>query len=615
LKPAQAAIVDSGARHLFFTGKGGVGKTSVACATAIALADAGRRVLLVSTDPASNLSDVLGSPVAEGPSAVAAVPGLAAYDLDPVAAAADYRESVVGPYRGLLPEASVASIEEQLSGACTVEIAAFDEFSRLLGDPEVTSTYDRVVFDTAPTGHTLRLLTLPAAWTGFLDENTSGTSCLGPLAGLQEQRALYEATLAELTDPARTLTVLVTRPETSAVTEAARTSQELRELGLCNQHLVVNGIFTAFGGDDPVAAALEERGRRVLGALPPEMAPLPRTDLRLVEYALLGPDALRGLWQDGVTGHENRSDLVSRPALSGAVRPLSPQPLRIAADVGMAALVGDLSAADQGVIMTMGKGGVGKTTIAAALATALAERGHAVRLSSTDPATDLERALGGVHAGFTVSRIDPKVEVARYREEVMSAAGAGLDEDGRRLLEEDLLSPCTEEIAVFQAFAREIAQGVEGFVVLDTAPTGHTILLLDAALAYHRELGRQSGQVAPEVEKLLSRLRDQGFTKVVLVTLPETTPVNEAQQLADDLERAGIHPFAWVVNQSLLPLEIADPLLSARRLLEEPSIRRVKELATRNAIVPWQIEPPRGKGALLRMLGMDGEGDYTAKGA
>jgi TRC40/GET3/ArsA family transport-energizing ATPase len=268
-------------RVLFFTGKGGVGKTSLACATAVTLADGGLRVLLVSTDPASNLDEVLGVRLSNRATDVPGVTGLSALNIDPAAAAQEYRDRVMGPYRNVLPAATVARIEEQLSGACTVEIAAFDQFTMLLGDHQVTVGYDHVIFDTAPTGHTLRLLKLPAAWTGFIDTNTTGTSCLGPLSGLQGQVAQYRASLAALADPAVTTIVLVSRPDPPALAEAARTSAELADLGVVHQHLVINGVFCARDGRDPIANALEARGREALAALPQRLTSLPRTEVPL----------------------------------------------------------------------------------------------------------------------------------------------------------------------------------------------------------------------------------------------------------------------------------------------------------------------------------------------
>ena len=570
-------LASGATRHLFFTGKGGVGKTSVACATAVRLADQGRRVLLVSTDPASNLDEVLGTALGTTPTPVAGVTGLSGLNLDPEAAARAYRDRVVGPYRDLLPPAAVRSMEEQLSGACTVEIAAFDEFARLLGDPAATAAFDHALFDTAPTGHTLRLLTLPSAWTGFVDQSAFGTSCLGPLAGLEKQRALYEATVKALSDPASTTMVLVSRPETAALAEAARTSGELGALGITNLRLVVNGLFEARGAD-PVALAMAARGLAALEAMPEILRPLPRSTVPLRPTALVGIPALRQI--------DEPIDPVEQ-----ATNPLPELPL-------LASLVDALAANPRGVILTMGKGGVGKTTVAAAIAVELARRGLKVHLSTTDPAAHVADAVGRPPPGLTVSRIDPAAETAAYTAEVLGSVGPDLDAKGRALLEEDLRSPCTEEVAVFRAFARTVAEGTDALVVLDTAPTGHTILLLDAAESYHREVLRQGSRMPESVRQLLPRLRDPAFTRILLVTLAEATPVHEARALQADLARAGIAPFGWVVNQSLSPVATRDPVLSARREGERPYLDEVKGTTSRFAVVPWLSEAPRGAAGL-----------------
>jgi len=567
-------LVDRAPRHLFFTGKGGVGKTSVACATALTLAARGKRVLLVSTDPASNLDEVLDTALGPEPRPVTGAPGLFALNIDPEAAARAYRERVVGPYRGVLPDAAVRSIEEQLSGACTVEIAAFDEFSKLLGDAGATAGFDRVVFDTAPTGHTLRLLELPAAWTGFLESNVGGTSCLGPLAGLKAQQALYDASRRALVDAERTALVLVSRAERSALAEAERTRRELLALGVTRQELVLNGLFRALDRDDPIARALEERGRTALAAMPAALGLLPRTELPLLPFGLVGVDALRALF--AADGAQSADASLHEDA---AVPPADPRSL--------ASLVAELERAGHGAIMTMGKGGVGKTSVAVAIAVALAQRGHAVHLTTTDPAAHVDDAVGAPVPGLSVGRIDPGAEVRTYTAEVMRTAGAALDDAGRALLEEDLRSPCTEEIAVFRAFARTVEEGEHGFVVIDTAPTGHTLLLLDAAETYHREVLRKMSDAPEEVRRLLPRLRDAAFTRILLVTLPEATPVHEAAQLERDLARAEVRPFAWVVNQSLTPLSVTDPILARRRAQEARYLREVEGRADRVAVVPW----------------------------
>ncbi len=492
-------LVDRAPRHLFFTGKGGVGKTSVACATALALAERGRRVLLVSTDPASNLDEVLGTPLGAAPTPVIGVANLLAMNIDPEAAAQAYRERIVGPYRGVLPDATVRSIEEQLSGACTVEIAAFDEFSKLLGDAAATVEFDHVVFDTAPTGHTLRLLELPAAWTGFLESNAGGSSCLGPLAGLKAQQAVYDASRRALVDADRTALVLVSRPEATALREADRTRSELAALGVRRQELVLNGLFEGTDSRDRFAVALEARGREALAKMPVGLASLARTELPLMPFGLVGLDAVRALFK----------------ADKGA-RAVSLEEARAPSLPALGSLLPELERAGRGVVMTMGKGGVGKTTVAVAIAAALAERGHLVRLTTTDPAAHVAEVLGSPLPNLQVSRIDPEAETRAYVEEAMRTAGESLDAAGRALLEEDLRSPCTEEVAVFRAFARVVDEAERGFVVIDTAPTGHTLLLLDAAEAYHREVLRTAGNAPEEVRRLLPRLRDPAFTRVLL---------------------------------------------------------------------------------------------------
>ncbi len=498
-------------RTLLFTGKGGVGKTSIACAAAVRLAEEGKRVLLVSTDPASNLDEVLSTKLGVQPTAVDEVKGLFGMNVDPEEAARQYRERVVGPYRQLLPEVAVKSIEEQLSGACTVEIAAFDEFAKLLGDPCATADFDHVIFDTAPTGHTLRLLQLPAAWSGFIESSAGGTSCLGPLAGLQAQRELYANTVRALGDAASTTVFLVARPEGSALAEAERTRNELEALGLRNQRLIVNGFFRARVDHDPISKALELRGRDALEAIPAGLKRLQRTDVPLVPRALIGVEALRRLVHGDYNG---TNSWVHTQRLTRLPAPLSE-------------LIPEIARRGKGVIMTMGKGGVGKTTVAAAIADALARLGYSVHLTTTDPAGHAS-ALGGTVPGLEVSRIDPAAEIRAYTEEVLAESGKNLDDKGRALLEEDLRSPCTEEIAVFRAFAHKVDQGNHGFVVIDTAPTGHTLLLLDAANAYHRDVERNLSYIPDSVRRLLPQLRDPDFTKILIVTLPEATPVHEA---------------------------------------------------------------------------------------
>jgi len=573
-------------RFLFFTGKGGVGKTSVASATALALADRGKSVLLVSTDPASNLDDILGVPLSNAPTDVPGAGQLQVLNIDPTVAAEAYRARVQAQ---MAPDASAAArqkVTEELSGACTTEIAAFDEFAGRLADPG--ATHDYIVFDTAPTGHTLRLLSLPQAWSGFLEVNEQGASCLGPHSGLKLQESRFKQALAALSDPAATTIILVARAETAALAEAAKSSEELLHLGLTNQRLVINGVFKATERADAVAKSIQELGENAIATMPAALSALPRDDIALRPIEMLGLAALRSLLHPAAT--------------------IDPDTLPPVPDFGddlpgLGRLIDQLAADGKGLIMVMGKGGVGKTTIAAAIALGLVQRGHAVHLSTTDPAAHLAMTLGGERPGLRVDRIDPRAETERYVEKIIKERSRTLDAAGLDLLREDLRSPCTEEVAVFHAFSHIVAEARSAFVVLDTAPTGHTLLLMDATGAYHRQITRQIVSHAPgRLITPLMRLQDPAYTHVLLVTLAETTPVLQASGLQDDLRRAGIEPYAWIINKSLLPLGTRDPLLRQRLRGEQKQVDRVrKSMARQLYFVPWQTNSVVGLDALARL--------------
>ena len=575
-------------KFIFFTGKGGVGKTSLSCATAIHLAENGKQVLLVSTDPASNVGQVFGQAIGNRITPIDTVRGLSALEIDPQAAAQQYRERVLEPVREALPADVVKGIEEQLSGACTTEIAAFDEFTALLTDSGLAERYDHIVFDTAPTGHTIRLLQLPGAWSGFIAANPEGASCLGPLAGLDKQRQRYAEALRALSNPARTRLVLVARAQKSTLDEAARTHGELAEIGLSRQHLVLNGVLPAAEAEhDVLAAAVYHREQLALAEMPTALGQLPIDELPLKSFNLVGVEALKSLFS----------------AADDAI-PATPEMRSSQADLpSLSALLDELAASGHGLVMMMGKGGVGKTTLAAALAVGLAKRGLPVHLTTSDPAAHLSDTLAGLLDNLEVSRIDPHAETERYRQHVLATKGKNLDADGRAMLEEDLRSPCTEEIAVFQAFSRIIRQADKKFVVMDTAPTGHTLLLLDATGAYHREVARHMEGKAHYTTPMM-QLQDPVRTKVIVVTLAETTPVLEAARLQEDLRRAGIEPWAWLINNSLAAADTQAPLLKRRADHELAQIKAVMtEHAQRVFLVPVQVEEPVGTERLLALAG------------
>lgn len=572
---------------VFFTGKGGVGKTSLACATAIQLANQGKRTLLVSTDPASNVGQVFEQMIGPTIQSIATVANLSAIELDPQAAAEQYRKRIVDPVKGLLPDDVVAGIEEQLSGACTTEIAAFDEFTGLLTNTELLAQFDHIVFDTAPTGHTIRMLQLPGAWSEFITENPEGSSCLGPLAGLEKQKEQYQNAVNALANDKQTRLVLVARAQKSALLEVARTYEELAALGIYNQYLVVNGVLDKQDiADDSLAQAIYTREQAAITNMPVQLKPLPIDYLPLKPFNLVGVEALSHLF-------DSTTVLQTKANPENMVMPDVPS---------LAQLLKELETQQHGLIMLMGKGGVGKTTLAAAVAVDLAQKGLDVHLSTSDPAAHLANTLDKQLPNLTVSRIDPKEETERYRQHVLETTGKNMSEQDRLVLEEDLRSPCTEEIAVFQAFSRIIREAGKKIVVMDTAPTGHTLLLLDATGAYHKEVTRQMAKSQTHFTTPMMRLQDPEYTKVIITTLAETTPVLEAAHLQDDLRRAGIEPWAWVINNSVAASNTRSPLLQLRAQSEIPQIQKVvTEYAQRFAVIPLQAEEPVGVEALTKL--------------
>lgn len=576
--PAKTAST----KYLFFTGKGGVGKTSIACATAVALADAGEKILLVSTDPASNLQDVFGVSLNDAGVAIAEVPGLVVANLDPLTAAAEYRESVIGAYRGKLPDSAIQNVEEQLSGSCTVEIAAFNAFSEFLTNAEKAEKFDHIIFDTAPTGHTLRMLQLPSAWSGFISESKHGASCLGQLSGLEDKKEMYKKAVHTLADSRLTTLILVTRPETAPIREAQRASHELEALEIRNQVLVINGLLETYDVNDAVETALFKKQQSAVQEIPHNLVKQSVTMVPLRAY--------------NITGLDNVRQLLSYSGYTTAVSTLQRPDAYALSDV-----VDEIEASNKKVIFTMGKGGVGKTTIAAAIALGLHRKGRKVRLATTDPADHLNLVIGQ-QEGISVSHIDEKGELKKYQEEVLTKARQTMLEDDLEYVKEDLRSPCTQEIAVFRAFADIVAKSRDEIVVLDTAPTGHTILLLESTQNYNQQIENSGGAVSDAEKELLPRLKDSNETEVIIVTLAETTPFYEAKRLLDDLKRAGLAVRWWVINASYSMADTKSDFLRAKATAELQWIHEVDNISDgQYAIIPWKPFEVKGE-KLLELL-------------
>ncbi len=567
---------------LFFSGKGGVGKTTMACTTAVAEADAGRRVLIVTTDPASNLADVFEQPIGHAVTPLAGVPNLWAMEIDPDAATAEYTDRTLAPLREIFPPEIVRVMEEQLAGPCTAEVAAFDRFADFLDPnapaaPSAPDGFDLVIFDTAPTGHTVRLLELPEAWTKSISEAEAGAgqTCIGPAAAIAESKAKYERAVTALRDPRSTRFVFVLQPEATSISETRRAGAELAKLGIATSELIVNGIVPHEEASTPFFAARIAMQERYLGEIARQL-PVPTRHVPLLDGEVRGIARLRAvvpLLADGGA---------ARPVFGGERAAIATRTRAADPAAAFATLVPD---GRPRTIFFAGKGGVGKTVVSCATAVWLARSGHRTLLVTTDPAAHIGDVLGvtvgpepapvaGVE-GLWAANVDAKAAAVAYTDRIIADAVArGRSADSIAAMREELDSPCTEEMAAFDRFIDLASRDTYDMTVFDTAPTGHTLRLLELPIEWSRQIDVKvfasvETSAADDVAKarfgrVIDMLRDPAQSTFAFVMYPEATPIVEAERAIRELGTVGI-PLGLVVANMVLARDVCTTAFARAR--------------------------------------------------
>lgn len=587
-------------QFIFFSGKGGVGKTSMACTTAVRLADSGQRTLIVTTDPASNLADVFEQPIGHKITPIAQVPNLWAMEIDGDQATRDYIDRAMAPIRTAFPPAIVQVMEEQMSGPCTSEVAAFDRFVDFLEPTPLNgqaTPFDTVIFDTAPTGHTIRLLELPAEWSQTITaaEQGSGQTCIGPAAAIQEAKHKYERAMATMRDAQYTTFIFVLQPEATAIQETQRAIGELRKLGLQTHQLILNGLIPPEETTNELFAGRAQMQTGYLAQIEREL-PFPTRRMYLLDKEIKGVGRLRQVGQllfEGI-----RPAAAATNGRSAAILP------RLLTESPLSRL---LPIANDRLLFFAGKGGVGKTVASCITAVWLARQGYKTLLLTTDPAAHLGDVLGvpvgdkiapvAGAPGLWATKIDPKAAATAYKQGILDdARRRGRPEAAIQVIAEELESPCTEEMAAFDKFIEYASQGEWQVVVFDTAPTGHTLRLIELPMEWSQQLDVKvfasvDTQAADDVTKqrfgaVIERMRDPRRSSFVYVMYPESTPILEAYRASQELGTLGIEPGLVVANFVIPPDQATTPFSRARRTMQE---KYLVEIAERFAVPVVQM--------------------------
>jgi arsenite-transporting ATPase len=578
-------------QYIFFSGKGGVGKTSMACTHAVRYADEGKRTLIVTTDPASNLADTFEQSIGHQVTPITGVPNLWAMEIDPDQATQEYIDRAMAPIRAAFPPQIVQVMEEQMSGPCTAEVAAFDRFTDFLETPaDNGAAFDVVIFDTAPTGHTIRLLELPAEWSQSINAASSGSgqTCIGPAAAIQDAKHKYERALEAMRESDQTTFIFVLHPEAISIKETRRAIGELRKLGIENYRLIINSIIPSEGAQNPLFAARLEMQTRYLAQIETDL-PYPKQRMSLLAGEIKGVQRLRQ---------------VGKIFFDGAAAAKTFEAERVQSQAEMVATpLEDVRALLQPnghrrTVFFAGKGGVGKTVASCITAVWLARQGYKTLLLTTDPAAHLGDVLDSPvgdeitpvkgQPNLWAVKIDPKAAAETYKERILEdARQRGRPESAIIVMEEELNSPCTEEMAAFDKFIEYASQDEWQAVVFDTAPTGHTLRLLELPVDWSKQIDVKifasvDASAADDVAKqrfgkVIEMMRDPGQSTFAFVMYPEGTPILEAWRAARELGTVGIQPGLVVANMVIPPGQANTAFTHARRSMQEKYLLDIAE--------------------------------------
>lgn len=546
-------------KFIFFSGKGGVGKTSMACTTSVYYADQGKKTLIVTTDPAANLADVFEQEIGHKITKINGIENLFAMEIDPEKATNEYKERSLAPMRELFDEEMLKIAEEQLSGPCTEEMASFDKFIDFMEE----DSFDMVIFDTAPTGHTIRLLELPVDWSKHIEESSkgSGQTCMGPVALIQESKKKYDDAIAKLRNPERTDFIFVMQPEQTSLEETIRSSNELKEIGIKTTKIIINGFIPKAEAIHPFFKSRYDMQQSYLNKA---KATFKNTCIETME---LFDSELKGIEMFRKSALKLFKTKVSNKNIEHLIYP---------------------EKGKRKNIFFSGKGGVGKTSMACITAIQTAQKGYKTLLMTTDPAAHIGKVLDkpvtneitkidGVVNLYAVE-IDQKKATEDYKNKILTDAKDRFDESTLKAMEEELNSPCTEEMAAFQKFIEYANLDDFEVIVFDTAPTGHTLRLLELPMDWSKQIQLKAGlstkisqadkKQKEQFDRVIEMMRDEEVTTFGFVMYPEKTPIIEAYRASKELETVGIKTQLAIANFIIPEEQAITPFFTNRRNMQ-----------------------------------------------